>query len=176
VVGASAALTGLVFVAMSLNPGVIALDATYRHRAVGTLSGFTAIFVICALGVMGGQDHRAVGLGWFVVAALAAFVYVYGYIQLFASVEARRAFGLSALSAARHFTPSKLSGRPVACRVHRWSVSGGDFNGRPARLDDLRGLVAHHGGLRTTVDRPGPAMRLTTDDTWVGDTRGVLRD
>ena len=66
---------------MSLNPGVIAQDATHRHRAVGTLSGFTAIFVICALGVMGGQDHRAVGLEWFVVAALATVVYVHGYIQ-----------------------------------------------------------------------------------------------
>jgi hypothetical protein len=79
--GGSAALTGLVFVAMSLNPGVIAQDATHRHRAIGTLSGFTAIFVICALGVMGGQDHRAVGTEWLVVAAMATVVYVYGYIQ-----------------------------------------------------------------------------------------------
>ena len=30
--GASAALTGLVFVAMSLNPGVIAQDQTHRRR------------------------------------------------------------------------------------------------------------------------------------------------
>jgi hypothetical protein len=66
---------------MSLNPGVIAQDPTHRHRAVGTIAGFTAIFVICALGVMGGQDHRAVGLEWLVVSALAAVVYVYGYIQ-----------------------------------------------------------------------------------------------
>ena len=79
--GASAALTGLVFVAMSLNPSVIAQDATHRHRAVGTIAGFAAIFVICALGVMGGQDHRAVGLEWLVVSAVAAIVYVYGYIQ-----------------------------------------------------------------------------------------------
>ena len=79
--GASAALTGLVFVAMSLNPGLIAEDATHRHRAVGTISGFTAIFVVCALGVMGGQDHRAVGLEWLVVSAAATAVYVYGYVQ-----------------------------------------------------------------------------------------------
>ncbi len=52
--GASAALTGLVFVAMSLNPSVIAQDATHRYRAVGTLAGFTAIFVICGLAVIGG--------------------------------------------------------------------------------------------------------------------------
>jgi hypothetical protein len=79
--GASAALTGLVFVAMSLNPGVIAQDQTHRRRAVGTLAGFTAIFVICALGVMGGQDHRAIGLEWLTVSAVATVVYVYGYIQ-----------------------------------------------------------------------------------------------
>ena len=79
--GASAALTGLVFVAMSLNPSVIGQDPTHRHRAVGTLAGFTAIFVICFLGVMGGQDHQAVGLEWLIVSAVAGVVYVYGYIQ-----------------------------------------------------------------------------------------------
>lgn len=79
--GASAALTGLVFVAMSLNPSVIAQDQTHRRRAVGTLAGFTAIFVICALGVMGGQDHQAVGLEWLTVSVVATVVYVYGYIQ-----------------------------------------------------------------------------------------------
>ena len=79
--GASAALTGLVFVAMSLNPSVIAQDPTHRHRAVGTIAGFTAIFMICGLGVMGGQDHRAVGLEWLTVSAVAGLVYVYGYIQ-----------------------------------------------------------------------------------------------
>jgi hypothetical protein len=79
--GASAALTGLVFVAMSLNLDVISKDATHRYRAVGTLAGFTAIFVICGLGVMGGQGHQAVGLEWLIVSAVAAIVYVYGYIQ-----------------------------------------------------------------------------------------------
>jgi hypothetical protein len=79
--GASAALTGLVFVAMSLNPRVIAADPTHRNRAVGTLAGFTAIFMVCGLGVMGGQDHRAVGLEWLVVATAAAVVYVNGFIH-----------------------------------------------------------------------------------------------
>jgi hypothetical protein len=79
--GASAALTGLVFVAISLNPGVIARDPTHRNRAVGTIAGFTAIFMVCGLGVMGGQDHQAVGLEWLIVSAAAGVVYVYGYIQ-----------------------------------------------------------------------------------------------
>lgn len=66
---------------MSLNPSVIAQDATHRYRAVGTLAGFTAIFVICGLAVMGGKDHRAVGLEWLIVSVGAAAVYVYGCIQ-----------------------------------------------------------------------------------------------
>ncbi len=79
--GAAAALTGLVFVAMSLNPSLIARDPTHRGRAVGTIAGFTAIFMICGLGVMGGQDHQAVGLEWLIVSAAAGIVYVYGYVQ-----------------------------------------------------------------------------------------------
>jgi hypothetical protein len=79
--GGAAALTGLVFVAMSLNLGVIAADATHRYRAIGTLAGFTAAFVICALAVMGGQNHVAVGIEWALVAGIAAFVYLYGYLQ-----------------------------------------------------------------------------------------------
>ena len=79
--GGAAVLTALVFVAMSLNVTVITDDATHRYRAIGTLTGITAVFIICALALMGGQDHRAVGTEWFVVAAIAAIVYVYGYVQ-----------------------------------------------------------------------------------------------
>ena len=38
----AAALTGLVFVAMSLNVAAITQDATHRYRAVGNLTGLTA--------------------------------------------------------------------------------------------------------------------------------------
>jgi hypothetical protein len=79
--GAAAALTGLVFVAMSLNPATISQDPTHRHRAVGTLAGFSAIFVICGLTLMGGQDHRGVGAEWLGVAVVDAAIYVYGYVQ-----------------------------------------------------------------------------------------------
>jgi hypothetical protein len=79
--GAAAVLTGLVFVAISLNLEVVTQDATHRYRAIGSLAGLTAVFMICSLAVMGGQDHRAVGLEWLLVAALGAIVYVYGYVQ-----------------------------------------------------------------------------------------------
>ena len=79
--GAAAVLTGLVFVAMSLNTKVIAEDATHRYRAIGTLTGITTTFVICALALMGGQDHRAIGAEWFLVAAVGAVVYLSGYVR-----------------------------------------------------------------------------------------------
>jgi len=79
--GAAAALTGLVFVAMSLNIDAIAKDATHRYRAIGTLTGFTAAFIICALALMGGQNYQAVGIEWLIVFGIATAIYVYGYVQ-----------------------------------------------------------------------------------------------
>jgi hypothetical protein len=74
-------LTGLVFVAMSLNLKTIAVDATHRYRAIGTLTGLALVFMRCALVLMGGQDHKAVGLELLAVSLLGAIVYVNGYIQ-----------------------------------------------------------------------------------------------
>jgi hypothetical protein len=76
-----AALTGLVFVSMSLNIHVITQDATHRYRAIGTLTGLTAIFLICAFAIMGGQNHLAVGAEWLIVSGIAAIVYINGYIK-----------------------------------------------------------------------------------------------
>ncbi|HET9729633.1 MAG TPA: hypothetical protein VFR41_09450 [Acidimicrobiia bacterium] len=77
----AAALTGLVFVALSLNVNAITQEAAHRYRAIDNLSGMAGVFVICALVLMGGQDHRAVGIEWFAVAALAIAVYLHGYGQ-----------------------------------------------------------------------------------------------
>ena len=79
--GGAAVLLGLVFVALSLNVGVVTQDATHRYRAIDTLSGMAGVFVLCALALMGGQDHVAVGIEWFVVAAISVAVYVHGYVQ-----------------------------------------------------------------------------------------------
>jgi modulator of FtsH protease len=79
--GSAAVLTGLVFVALSLNVNVVTKDATHRYRAIDTLSGMTGVFVICALVLMGGQDHRAVGIEWLVVAAISIAIYLRGYVQ-----------------------------------------------------------------------------------------------
>jgi modulator of FtsH protease len=79
--GSGAVLVGLVFVALSLNVDVITQDATYRYRAIDTLSGMAGVFVLCALVLMGGQDHRAVGIEWFVVATISVVVYVHGHVR-----------------------------------------------------------------------------------------------
>ena len=79
--GAAAALTGLVFVALSLNLDVVVRDATHRYRAIGTMTNFAGIFVVCALALMGGQHHVAVATEWLLVSTGAGAVYVYGYLR-----------------------------------------------------------------------------------------------
>ena len=79
--GGAAVLLGLVFVALSLNVSVITQDATHRYRAIDTLSGMTGVFFICALVLMGGQDHRAVSIEWLVIAAISTAIYLHGYVR-----------------------------------------------------------------------------------------------
>jgi hypothetical protein len=67
--GGGAALTGLVFVAMSMHLPEIASDPTHRHRARTILTGLTAVFIRCALVLMGGQNARAVAAEIFIVLA-----------------------------------------------------------------------------------------------------------
>ncbi|MGO9876197.1 MAG: hypothetical protein ACLPVY_20680 [Acidimicrobiia bacterium] len=74
-------LTGLVFVAMSLNLKAIAIDATHRYRAINTLTGLALVFMRCALVLMGAQNHRSVGAELFVVCGISAAVFVKGYTK-----------------------------------------------------------------------------------------------
>lgn len=74
-------LTGLVFVAMSLNLRVIAHDATHRNRAINTLSGLALVFMRCALVLMGAQGHRAIGAELLIVCGLSWAVFVRGYAK-----------------------------------------------------------------------------------------------
>src|SRR4051812_34412926 len=79
--GAAAVLAGLVFVALSLNLGMVMRDVTHRSRAVGTLTNFVGIFVVCALALMGEQSHTTVGIEWLLASTGAGAVYVYGYLR-----------------------------------------------------------------------------------------------
>lgn len=58
----AAALTGLVFVAMTLHLDDITRDPVHRHRARTILTGLTAVFIRCALVLMGGQNNQAVAV------------------------------------------------------------------------------------------------------------------
>ncbi|TMC47172.1 MAG: hypothetical protein E6J20_20095 [Chloroflexi bacterium] len=60
--GGAAALTGLVFVAMTLHLEEITGDPVHRHRARTILTGLTAVFIRCALVLMGGQNGQAVAV------------------------------------------------------------------------------------------------------------------
>jgi modulator of FtsH protease len=60
--GGSAALTGLVFVAMTLHLEEITGNPVHRHRARTILAGLTAVFIRCALVLMAGQNAQAVAV------------------------------------------------------------------------------------------------------------------
>lgn len=79
----SATLAGLVFVAMTINLKGIAKDATHRYRAINMLSGFTSVFIIGSLALMGNQTYRSLGIEWLIVSFLTAAINTNGYIQAF---------------------------------------------------------------------------------------------
>jgi hypothetical protein len=79
----SATLAGLVFVAMTINLKGVAKDATHRHRAINMLSGFTSVFIMSSLALMGGQTYHALGIEWLFVSLLATTINTNGYIQAF---------------------------------------------------------------------------------------------
>src|SRR4051812_13260732 len=91
----AAALTGFVFVAMSINLKSITADVTHRTRAIGLLLGFAAVFIRSALVVMGGQEQKAVGIELLVVSAVAGMVFVAGYFRAVNSDGARSRPSLS---------------------------------------------------------------------------------
>jgi hypothetical protein len=63
----AAALTGLVFVAMSLHLDEVARDPAHRHRARTILAGLTAVFIRCAFALMVGQGDQAVALEFILI-------------------------------------------------------------------------------------------------------------
>lgn len=60
--GGAAALTGLVFVAMTLHLEDIVHHPVHRHRARTILTGLTAVFLRCGLVLMAGQNRQAVAI------------------------------------------------------------------------------------------------------------------
>jgi hypothetical protein len=79
--GGAAALAGLVFIAMSINLPIITRDATHKNRAIATMTGFTAVFMICALALMGNQSYQWIGVEWLVVSLVPTITYIRVYIR-----------------------------------------------------------------------------------------------
>jgi hypothetical protein len=79
----SATLAGLVFVALTINLKGVAKDATHRFRAINMLSGFTSVFVISALALMGHQPYLALGVEWLIVSLFATAINTNGYVQAY---------------------------------------------------------------------------------------------
>ena len=89
----SATLAGLVFVAMTINSKVLTADATHKYRAINMLAGFTAVFVLSALALMGQQSYRSLGIEWLVVSVLATAINTNGYLQAYRTRSSRYALG-----------------------------------------------------------------------------------
>ncbi len=78
--GGSAALAGLIFVAMSINPEMIIRNATHKNRAINMLTGFTAVFMACGVALIGNQSLGALGLEWLVLWLVGTAVFIRGYV------------------------------------------------------------------------------------------------
>jgi cation transport ATPase len=77
----AAALAGLVFVAMSINPEIILRNTTHKNRAINMLSGFTAVFMACSFGLIGNQHLQALGFEWLALWLIAAVIFIRGYVR-----------------------------------------------------------------------------------------------
>lgn len=91
--GGAAALAGLVFIAMSINLSVITQDATHKNRAIATLTGFIAVFMVCALALMANQSYQWIGVEWLVISLIPTITYIRVYIH--ATKKGRSSVGLS---------------------------------------------------------------------------------
>jgi hypothetical protein len=78
--GGSAALAGLIFVAMSINHEIIIRNTTHRNRAINMLTGFSAIFMASGLALIGDQYPKALGYEWLVLWLIATVIFIRGYV------------------------------------------------------------------------------------------------
>jgi len=78
--GGAAALAGLIFVAMSINPEIVIRNSTHKNRAINMLTGFSAVFMACGLALIGNQKLRMLGFEWLFLWLAATIVFVRGYM------------------------------------------------------------------------------------------------
>jgi hypothetical protein len=76
----AAALTGLIFVAMSINHEIIIRNTTHKNRAINMLTGFSAIFMASSFALIGDQHLGALGFEWLALWLIATVIFVRGYV------------------------------------------------------------------------------------------------
>src|SRR5271169_4268307 len=76
----AAALAGLIFVAMSINPEVIIRNSTHKNRAINMLTGFSAVFIACSFALIGHQSPEVLGFERIFLWLIATVVFVRGYV------------------------------------------------------------------------------------------------
>jgi hypothetical protein len=76
----AAALTGLIFVAISINPESIFRNSTHMNRAINMLSGFSAIFMACSFALLSSQHLIALGFEWIFLWLIATIIFIRGYV------------------------------------------------------------------------------------------------
>src|SRR5271154_1793897 len=91
--GGAAALAGLIFVAMSINPESVIRNATHKNRAINMLTGFSAVFMACSLALLGDQRLVALGYEWLLLWTIATVIFIRGYVV--AIVSGMSAIGLN---------------------------------------------------------------------------------
>jgi hypothetical protein len=85
--GGAAALAGLIFVAMSINPEVIIQNTTHKNRAINMLTGFSAVFMACSFALIGRQYLAALGVEWLFLWLGATVIFIRGYVVAIRSGE-----------------------------------------------------------------------------------------
>jgi hypothetical protein len=78
--GGAAALAGLIFVAMSINPQIIIQNTTHKNRAINMLTGFTAIFMASSFALIGNQNLGMLGVEWLILWLVATIIFIRGYV------------------------------------------------------------------------------------------------
>lgn len=79
--GGAAALAGLIFVAMSINPEIVIGNPTHKNRAINMLTGFTAVFMACGFALIGRHyPPGALGYEWLVLWLIATVIFIRGYV------------------------------------------------------------------------------------------------
>ena len=78
--GGAAALTGLIFVAMSINHVIIIKNTTHKNRAINMLTGFSAVFMASSFALIGNQYLEVLGFEWLILWLIATILFIRGYV------------------------------------------------------------------------------------------------